>query len=76
MKDKTKEQVEHAEVQKESQEFVEDTHKPTSHELRKLTAEQERALYRKIDFRLMPILTLLYLLSFMDKGAFFAGHIS
>ena len=33
-----------------------------------LTAEAERRLYRKIDMRLMPILALMYLLSFMDRG--------
>ena len=33
-----------------------------------LTAEQERALWRKIDMRLMPILTLMYLCSFLDRG--------
>ncbi|KAI0260071.1 MFS general substrate transporter [Gloeopeniophorella convolvens] len=34
----------------------------------KLTPEQELALYRKIDLRLMPILALMYLLSFLDRG--------
>ncbi|KAF9558966.1 MFS general substrate transporter [Agrocybe pediades] len=33
-----------------------------------LTAEQERKLWRKVDLRLMPILSLMYLLSFMDRG--------
>lgn len=33
-----------------------------------LTAEQERKLYRKIDWMLMPILTLMYLCSFLDRG--------
>ncbi|KAI0649688.1 MFS general substrate transporter [Trametes meyenii] len=33
-----------------------------------LTPEQEKALYRKIDMRLMPILTLMYLCSFLDRG--------
>ena len=35
----------------------------------KLTPEQEKKLYRKIDFRLMPILSLMYLCSFLDRGA-------
>lgn len=34
----------------------------------KFTAEQERKLYRKIDLWLMPILTLMYLASFLDRG--------
>lgn len=34
-----------------------------------LTAEEERRLYRKIDLKLIPVLTLLQLLSFMDRGA-------
>lgn len=33
-----------------------------------LDAEQQKALYRKIDLRLMPILTLMYLCSFLDRG--------
>jgi len=33
-----------------------------------LTPEQERALYRKVDLRLMPILASMYLLSFLDRG--------
>ncbi|KAI0804538.1 MFS general substrate transporter [Irpex lacteus] len=33
-----------------------------------LTPEQEKKLYRKIDLWLMPILTLMYLASFLDRG--------
>ncbi|KAJ6498889.1 MFS general substrate transporter [Mycena sanguinolenta] len=33
-----------------------------------LTVEEERKLWRKIDLRLMPILSLLYLASFLDRG--------
>ncbi|KIM80617.1 hypothetical protein PILCRDRAFT_789396 [Piloderma croceum F 1598] len=33
-----------------------------------LTAEQEKKLWRKIDMRLMPILSLMYLTSFLDRG--------
>ncbi|KAG5642182.1 hypothetical protein DXG03_003445 [Asterophora parasitica] len=33
-----------------------------------LSEAEERKLYRKIDVRLMPILALLYLLSFIDRG--------
>ena len=33
-----------------------------------LTPEDECRLYRKIDIRLMPILALMYLLCFMDRG--------
>jgi sugar phosphate permease len=32
------------------------------------TKEEEDKLYRKVDLRLMPILAVLYLLSFMDRG--------
>ena len=35
-----------------------------------LTPEQEKALYRKVDLKLMPILALLYLCSFLDRGKF------
>ncbi|GAA5917913.1 hypothetical protein JCM5296_002097, partial [Sporobolomyces johnsonii] len=35
---------------------------------RMFTPEEETKLYRKIDRRVMPILALLYLLSFMDRG--------
>ncbi|CAK5265889.1 unnamed protein product [Mycena citricolor] len=33
-----------------------------------LTEQEERKLWRKVDARLLPILGLLYLLSFMDRG--------
>lgn len=33
-----------------------------------LTLEQEKRLYRKIDIRLMPMLTAMYLVSFLDRG--------
>ncbi|KAH9914901.1 MFS general substrate transporter [Epithele typhae] len=33
-----------------------------------LTAEQEKKLWRKIDLQLLPILTLMYLCSFLDRG--------
>ncbi|THH12738.1 hypothetical protein EW146_g7410 [Bondarzewia mesenterica] len=33
-----------------------------------LSAEEEKQLWRKIDKRLMPILSLMYLLSFLDRG--------
>ena len=33
-----------------------------------LSEAQIKALYRKIDLRLMPILTLMYLCSFLDRG--------
>ncbi|KZV75075.1 MFS general substrate transporter [Peniophora sp. CONT] len=33
-----------------------------------LTPAEEKALYRKVDMRLMPILTVMYLLSFLDRG--------
>ncbi|KAL4067487.1 major facilitator superfamily domain-containing protein [Scleroderma yunnanense] len=32
------------------------------------TPEQERKLWRKIDLRLMPIISLMYLFAFMDRG--------
>jgi hypothetical protein len=35
---------------------------------RMFTPEEENKIYRKLDWHLMPILTLLYLLSFMDRG--------
>ncbi|KAI0340965.1 MFS general substrate transporter [Trametopsis cervina] len=34
----------------------------------KLTPEEEKKLYRKIDLWLMPILTIMYLASFLDRG--------
>lgn len=37
----------------------------------KLTPEQEKKLYRKIDLWLMPILTIMYLFSFLDRGMSF-----
>lgn len=34
-----------------------------------LTLEQQKKLWHKIDMRILPILTLMYLFSFMDRGA-------
>jgi hypothetical protein len=34
-----------------------------------LTPEQEKKLWRKIDMRIMPILSLMYLLAFLDRSA-------
>ncbi|EMD35572.1 hypothetical protein CERSUDRAFT_96687 [Gelatoporia subvermispora B] len=34
----------------------------------KLTPEQERRVWRKIDIRIMPIVTVMYLCSFLDRG--------
>lgn len=33
-----------------------------------LTPEQEKKLWRKVDMRILPILTIMYLCSFMDRG--------
>lgn len=33
-----------------------------------LTPEQEKALWRKIDRRLLPMLSVMYLMSFLDRG--------
>jgi hypothetical protein len=33
-----------------------------------LSPEQEAKLWRKIDWRLMPMLSLMYLMSFLDRG--------
>ena len=33
-----------------------------------LTAEQEKRLWRKVDVRLLPILTLMFLASYLDRG--------
>ncbi|KAH7882600.1 hypothetical protein F5I97DRAFT_1906519 [Phlebopus sp. FC_14] len=33
-----------------------------------LTSDQQQKLWRRIDLRLMPIISLMYLLSFMDRG--------
>lgn len=35
-----------------------------------LTEAEERKLWRKVDMRLMPILAVMYLFSFIDRGAF------
>ena len=39
-----------------------------------LTPEAECRLWRKVDIRLMPILTVMYLLSFMDRGELYEYH--
>lgn len=40
----------------------------------KLTRAEERRLYRKIDYRLVTILTLMQLCSFLDKGGQFQSR--
>ena len=35
-----------------------------------LKPEQERRLWRKIDFRLIPMLSAMYLMAYMDRGTF------
>jgi hypothetical protein len=35
-----------------------------------LSREQEARLWRKIDMRLMPMLSIMYLMSFLDRGAY------
>jgi hypothetical protein len=41
-----------------------------------LTPEQEKKLWRKVDLRLMPILSLMYLFSFLDRGEPFLNPLS
>lgn len=50
-------------VQHEELHSVDDDAPPT------LTAEEEKRLWRKVDRRLMPMLSVMYLLSFTDRGA-------
>ncbi|KIJ16563.1 hypothetical protein PAXINDRAFT_75726 [Paxillus involutus ATCC 200175] len=38
------------------------------------TPEQERKLWRRIDLRLLPIITVMYLFSFMDRGVVILGN--
>lgn len=51
-----------AESQKQD-EIVDEEALPT------LTSEQEKKLWRKVDRRILPILILMYLSSFMDRSA-------
>jgi hypothetical protein len=41
-----------------------------------LTPEEEARAWRKVDMRLMPILALLYLFSFLDRGASYRSSLS
>ena len=41
-----------------------------------LTPEEEARLWRKIDIQLMPILALLYLFTFLDRGAQYLSPLS
>ncbi|KAF8182748.1 MFS general substrate transporter [Mycena galopus ATCC 62051] len=41
---------------------------PEHLDFKTLTVEEERKLWRKIDLRLMPILSLMYLVSFLDRS--------
>ncbi|KAF8994036.1 MFS general substrate transporter [Cyathus striatus] len=65
-KDAKDSRIEHASPDNDSDvDFGGESHLPPPPTL---TAEQEKKLWRKIDLRLMPILTLMYLLSFLDRG--------
>lgn len=46
----------------DEKDIVKDTAPPV------LTPEQEKKLWRKVDMRILPILTTMYLCSFMDRG--------
>jgi hypothetical protein len=35
-----------------------------------LSPEKQKAIWRKVDYRLMPILSLVYLSAFLDRGDF------
>ena len=69
-------EAEQARVGKEKQDdafdFAGDSTLPAPPEL---TAEEERRLYRKIDMRILPILTLMYLCSHMDRGKWLFGNL-
>jgi hypothetical protein len=45
-----------------------DTSSPSSSSLDETFGINEKALLRKLDYRLLPPLTLLYLLSFLDRS--------
>ena len=47
---------------------VEQFHSVDNDTPRALSPEAEKQMWRKVDLRLMPILTLMYLLCFMDRG--------
>jgi len=59
--------VGNSEDRKYNQEHQEDAHLDLKN-VPLLTPEEERKLWRKVDMRLMPILSLMYLLAFLDRG--------
>ena len=53
----------------ESPEYAEAANTPSGQEPAViLDAMAEKRMYRKMDFRLLPILSLLYLVAFLDRG--------
>lgn len=67
------EQVEEAVLdEKSTLDFGGDTTLPPPPDL---TPEQQKKLWRKIDLMLMPILTLMYLFSFLDRGDTFLHYL-
>ncbi|KZT63324.1 MFS general substrate transporter [Daedalea quercina L-15889] len=54
--------VENVEDQGQEEEAMEEARPST------LTTEQEKKMWRKVDMRILPILTVMYLCAFMDKG--------
>lgn len=73
--EKAEHDIEHIEGTQQSGKFHENglqEHDEASAPPVVLTPEQEKALWRKIDLRLMPMLSIMYLMSFLDRGAFSA----
>jgi hypothetical protein len=66
VREKTKADVEQVEVARPSSKFHE--HEVQDGQAPSLTEDQEKRLWRKIDRRLMPMLSLMYLMSFLDRG--------
>ncbi|KAJ6521968.1 MFS general substrate transporter [Mycena vulgaris] len=61
-------QLDNVKVKESSEEVIDFAGDSTLPPPPTLSTEEERILWRKVDFRLMPILSLMYLLSFLDRG--------
>jgi hypothetical protein len=58
-----------ADAEKSSNKIAADSHEQAVDDGQPISRHEERALLRKLDLNLIPIIMLLYLLSFLDRGS-------
>ncbi|GAA5847715.1 hypothetical protein JCM3766R1_000741 [Sporobolomyces carnicolor] len=57
----------HSSEEKEKHQISQSEYAADPHDIQSVTPEEEKRIVRKIDFKLVPFMSLLYLLSFLDR---------